>query len=155
VVDTKVRDNFDIGTDFMMWVGDAWVDRERRETMQVLNPSTGRPITERTSCQPTRQRSDLTAQPRPSVRPLDGIRRCAPTGPARNIGLSFECARPRACVAAAEKARSSEIAPACEAGVQDREPAADLELRDGSGIGIGAPQFGPRRTCVAGLTKYF
>jgi hypothetical protein len=24
-MDTKVRDNFDIGTDFMMRVGDAWV----------------------------------------------------------------------------------------------------------------------------------
>ena len=29
------------------------------------------------------------------------------------------------------------------------------ELRDGSGIGVGAPQFGPRRTFVVGLTKYF
>lgn len=29
------------------------------------------------------------------------------------------------------------------------------ELRDGSGIGVGAPQFGPRRTFVAGVTKYF
>ena len=29
------------------------------------------------------------------------------------------------------------------------------ELRDGSGIGVGAPQFGPRRTIVAGVTKYF
>jgi outer membrane receptor protein involved in Fe transport len=29
------------------------------------------------------------------------------------------------------------------------------ELRDGSGIGVGAPQFGPRRTFVAGVTKSF
>jgi outer membrane receptor protein involved in Fe transport len=29
------------------------------------------------------------------------------------------------------------------------------ELRDGSGIGVGAPQFGPRRTFVVGLTKNF
>jgi outer membrane receptor protein involved in Fe transport len=29
------------------------------------------------------------------------------------------------------------------------------ELRDGSGIGVGAPQFGPRRTFVAGVTKAF
>ena len=27
------------------------------------------------------------------------------------------------------------------------------ELRDGSGIGVGAPQFGPRRTIFAGLSK--
>lgn len=29
------------------------------------------------------------------------------------------------------------------------------ELRDGSGIGVGAPQFGPRRGLFGGLTKYF
>lgn len=29
------------------------------------------------------------------------------------------------------------------------------ELRDGSGIGVGAPQYGPRRTFIAGITKYF
>ena len=29
------------------------------------------------------------------------------------------------------------------------------ELRDGSGIGVGAPQFGPRRTFIAGVTKMF
>jgi outer membrane receptor protein involved in Fe transport len=29
------------------------------------------------------------------------------------------------------------------------------ELRDGSGIGVGAPQFGPRRGWYAGITKYF
>jgi outer membrane receptor protein involved in Fe transport len=29
------------------------------------------------------------------------------------------------------------------------------ELRDGSGIGVGAPQFGPRRTFVVGVTKTF
>jgi outer membrane receptor protein involved in Fe transport len=29
------------------------------------------------------------------------------------------------------------------------------ELRDGSGIGVGAPQFGPRRGIYAGATKYF
>ena len=29
------------------------------------------------------------------------------------------------------------------------------ELRDGSGIGVGAPQFGPRRGFFAGATKYF
>jgi outer membrane receptor protein involved in Fe transport len=29
------------------------------------------------------------------------------------------------------------------------------ELRDGSGIGVGAPQFGPRRAAYAGITKYF
>ena len=30
-----------------------------------------------------------------------------------------------------------------------------FELRDGSGIGVGAPQFGPRRTIYAGFTKSF
>ena len=30
-----------------------------------------------------------------------------------------------------------------------------FELRDGSGIGVGAPQFGPRRGIYAGATKYF
>ncbi len=30
-----------------------------------------------------------------------------------------------------------------------------FELRDGSGIGVGAPQFGPRRTFVVGVTKTF
>ena len=30
-----------------------------------------------------------------------------------------------------------------------------FELRDGSGIGVGAPQFGPRRTFYAGFTKNF
>jgi hypothetical protein len=30
-----------------------------------------------------------------------------------------------------------------------------FQLRDGSGIGVGAPQFGPRRTFVIGATKYF
>jgi hypothetical protein len=29
------------------------------------------------------------------------------------------------------------------------------QLRDGSGIGVGAPQFGPRRTVLVGVTKYF
>jgi outer membrane receptor protein involved in Fe transport len=29
------------------------------------------------------------------------------------------------------------------------------QLRDGSGIGVGAPQFGPRRAVYAGLTKEF
>ena len=29
------------------------------------------------------------------------------------------------------------------------------ELRDGTGIGVGAPQFGPRRTLLASLTKSF
>jgi outer membrane receptor protein involved in Fe transport len=29
------------------------------------------------------------------------------------------------------------------------------ELRDGSGIGVGAPQFGPQRAVYAGLTKHF
>jgi outer membrane receptor protein involved in Fe transport len=29
------------------------------------------------------------------------------------------------------------------------------ELRDGSGIGVGAPQFGPYRAVYAGITKYF
>ena len=29
------------------------------------------------------------------------------------------------------------------------------ELRDGTGIGVGAPQFGPRRAFYAGLTKSF
>jgi hypothetical protein len=27
------------------------------------------------------------------------------------------------------------------------------EIRDGSGIGVGAPQFGPRRGFFAGLSK--
>jgi outer membrane receptor protein involved in Fe transport len=30
-----------------------------------------------------------------------------------------------------------------------------FELRDGSGIGVGAPQFGPYRAFYAGVTKYF
>jgi len=29
------------------------------------------------------------------------------------------------------------------------------ELRDGTGIGVGAPQFGPRRSLYASVTKYF
>lgn len=29
------------------------------------------------------------------------------------------------------------------------------ELRDGSGIGVGAPQYGPQRAIYAGLTKHF
>jgi outer membrane receptor protein involved in Fe transport len=29
------------------------------------------------------------------------------------------------------------------------------EIRDGSGIGVGAPQFGPRRGVYVGLTKEF
>ena len=29
------------------------------------------------------------------------------------------------------------------------------ELRDGSGIGVGAPQFGPRQTFVVGVSKTF
>jgi len=29
------------------------------------------------------------------------------------------------------------------------------ELRDGTGIGVGAPQFGPRRALYAGLSKSF
>jgi outer membrane receptor protein involved in Fe transport len=29
------------------------------------------------------------------------------------------------------------------------------ELRDGSGIGVGAPQYGPRRAVYAGITKHF
>jgi hypothetical protein len=29
------------------------------------------------------------------------------------------------------------------------------QLRDGSGIGVGAPQFGPGRTSYAGITKPF
>jgi outer membrane receptor protein involved in Fe transport len=29
------------------------------------------------------------------------------------------------------------------------------ELRDGSGIGVGAPQFGPRRAFYAGVAKPF
>ncbi|HTH61895.1 MAG TPA: TonB-dependent receptor [Paraburkholderia sp.] len=31
----------------------------------------------------------------------------------------------------------------------------DYELRDGSGIGVGAPQYGPQRAIYAGLTKHF
>ena len=39
-------------------------------------------------------------------------------------------------------------------------PKADItdrkyELRDGSGIGVQAPQFGPRRTVRAGISKSF
>jgi hypothetical protein len=30
-----------------------------------------------------------------------------------------------------------------------------FELRDGSGIGVGAPQYGPRRTVYVGLSKPF
>jgi outer membrane cobalamin receptor len=29
------------------------------------------------------------------------------------------------------------------------------EIRNGTGVGVGAPQFGPRRTILAGLTKHF
>jgi len=29
------------------------------------------------------------------------------------------------------------------------------ELRDGSGIGVGAPQYGPHITLYAGVTKHF
>jgi len=29
------------------------------------------------------------------------------------------------------------------------------EIRDGTGVGVGAPQFGPRRGFFAGLTKSF
>lgn len=29
------------------------------------------------------------------------------------------------------------------------------EIRNGTGVGVGAPQFGPRRTVLAGLTQYF
>jgi hypothetical protein len=29
------------------------------------------------------------------------------------------------------------------------------ELRDGSGIGVQAPQFGPQRAIYAGITKHF
>jgi outer membrane receptor for ferrienterochelin and colicins len=29
------------------------------------------------------------------------------------------------------------------------------ELRDGSGIGVGAPQYGPRRGVFVGFTKNF
>ena len=29
------------------------------------------------------------------------------------------------------------------------------EIRNGTGVGVGAPQFGPRRTILAGLTQYF
>ena len=43
-MDTRVKDSFNIGTDFSMRVGEAWVGPERRETMQVINPSSGMPI---------------------------------------------------------------------------------------------------------------
>ncbi len=29
------------------------------------------------------------------------------------------------------------------------------EIRDGSGIGVGAPQFGPRRALYVGISKIF
>jgi len=29
------------------------------------------------------------------------------------------------------------------------------EIRDGSGIGVGAPQYGPRRTVLVGMSKAF
>jgi outer membrane receptor protein involved in Fe transport len=29
------------------------------------------------------------------------------------------------------------------------------EIRNGTGVGVGAPQFGPRRTILAGLTQHF
>jgi outer membrane receptor protein involved in Fe transport len=32
---------------------------------------------------------------------------------------------------------------------------AKYEIRDGTGVGVGAPQFGPRRTILAGLTQRF
>ena len=32
---------------------------------------------------------------------------------------------------------------------------ASYELRDGSGVGVGAPQFGLRRTFLVGLTQKF
>jgi outer membrane receptor protein involved in Fe transport len=28
-------------------------------------------------------------------------------------------------------------------------------IRDGTGVGVGAPQYGPRRTILAGLTQRF
>jgi lactaldehyde dehydrogenase/glycolaldehyde dehydrogenase len=43
-MDTRVKENFNIGTDFRMRVGQAWVGPESRETMQVINPSSGMPI---------------------------------------------------------------------------------------------------------------
>ena len=43
-MDTRVKDNVNIGTDFRMRVGEAWVGPESRETMQVINPSSGMPI---------------------------------------------------------------------------------------------------------------
>jgi lactaldehyde dehydrogenase/glycolaldehyde dehydrogenase len=43
-MDTKVKDDLGIGTDFRMRVGKAWVGAESRDTMQVLNPATGNPI---------------------------------------------------------------------------------------------------------------
>jgi outer membrane receptor protein involved in Fe transport len=29
------------------------------------------------------------------------------------------------------------------------------EIRNGTGVGVGAPQFGPRRTILAGITQRF
>ena len=29
------------------------------------------------------------------------------------------------------------------------------QIRNGTGVGVGAPQFGPRRTILAGLTQRF
>jgi outer membrane receptor protein involved in Fe transport len=29
------------------------------------------------------------------------------------------------------------------------------QIRNGTGVGVGAPQFGPRRTILAGLTQHF
>jgi outer membrane receptor protein involved in Fe transport len=31
----------------------------------------------------------------------------------------------------------------------------DYEIRDGTGVGVGAPQFGPRRGFFGGITKTF
>jgi outer membrane receptor protein involved in Fe transport len=31
----------------------------------------------------------------------------------------------------------------------------NYQIRNGTGVGVGAPQFGPRRTVLAGLTQRF
>ena len=45
-MDTRVNDRFNIGTDFRMRVGKAWVGPQGRDTAQVINPASGKPIAE-------------------------------------------------------------------------------------------------------------
>jgi hypothetical protein len=41
-----VKDTFNIGTNFRMQIGKSWGGPEGRDTMQVINPSSGNAITD-------------------------------------------------------------------------------------------------------------